>query len=212
MAKFLQYLQECSEHSKKVALVGWAALVLSALGLVQNLLSLGGVNLPLPRVPLPWVLTIFLVGVLIVVLAGGYQRSVAEGDRFREIVGPELLIAYDTQNVGDVWRWPLAIKNLKGGTAYRVNVSGIKYADFSAKLSEIPLIEEGKVGYFQSPDRSEVFGSLLNAIVRSGNDSVTLPLSVSCEDSSNRKLEHFFELVYRKPGVPHFLPKVRKIL
>lgn len=136
------------------------------------------------------------------------------GAKFQGIPGPELRIAYDTQIV-DLMRWPLAIQNIKGGTAYRVKVDGVRYGSFSAHLQEIAMIKEGDTDYCQSSDNTNRYGSLLRAITEYATDlsvQIEIPITVSCEDSSNRKFVHFFDLIYKKRGIPRFLPKGRMVL
>lgn len=61
-------------------MIGFAALFIAAFGIVQNALPLVDVDLSwlkIPKIPLPWALAIFLLGLIIVALEGGYRRSLA---------------------------------------------------------------------------------------------------------------------------------------
>jgi hypothetical protein len=120
------------------------------------------------------------------------------------IPGPELFLA-NSSSTGISKHPQLLVKNIRGGTAYRVLVRSISYGGFTANFDEIPLIVEGKDNfeYCQSKDNTgNTLGPLFDAIEKSLepsvdlSKSVKLPISVSCQDSSGRTFIHEFECEY----------------
>jgi len=80
-----QYLKECSDHAQKSKVVAYITLVIAAFGVIQNILPLVNVDTSafsrVPRLPVPWALTIFMAGFIAVVIIGGYHRAVAEQEK-----------------------------------------------------------------------------------------------------------------------------------
>jgi hypothetical protein len=76
------YLKECSDHAQRVHIIGYIAIGISVFGLSESVLPLTDVDLSwlskVPRLPLPWALAIYLGGMVVVVVWGGYKRSIEE--------------------------------------------------------------------------------------------------------------------------------------
>lgn len=77
-----QYLKECSDHAQNSRVIAYISLAIAAFGFIQNILPLVNVDTSslsgVPRLPVPWALTIFMAGFITVVVVGGYHRAVAE--------------------------------------------------------------------------------------------------------------------------------------
>lgn len=127
----------------------------------------------------------------------------------QEIPGPELNLAYDTSQ-GSMMNWPLCIQSMKGGIAYRVRVKGLEYGDFVAQLREIAILREGTTEYFSSSESSQHFCYLHAAIA--GLEHVAIPVTVLCEDSSNRRFELSYEFIYKAKTIPVFRPTGRRLI
>ena len=80
-----QYLKECSDHAQKSKVVVYILSAIAAFGFIQNILPLVNVDTSVfsrvPRLPVPWALTIFMAGFITVVIVGGYHRAVAEQEK-----------------------------------------------------------------------------------------------------------------------------------
>jgi hypothetical protein len=117
----------------------------------------------------------------------------------QDIGGPELFLGVGI-TTGVLKHGQLLVNNLKGGTAYRVQVQSITFNKFTANFDEIPVIKEGDREYCQSKDNTaNTLGPLIKAIEESLASSVDMlqsvrfPVFVSCQDSSARTFIHDFE-------------------
>jgi hypothetical protein len=82
MYNWRQYLKECSDHAQNSRVIAYISLAIAAFGFIQNVLPLVNVDTSplsrIPRLPVPWALTIFMAGSAALVIVGGYHRAVAE--------------------------------------------------------------------------------------------------------------------------------------
>lgn len=165
-------------------MIGWVASFVALLALLQNLLPFADINLPIPRLPLPWVLAIFLGCAFIVALIGGHRRAMDEREKYTDIGGPALFIGWEHIEYSDP---PLVIQNSKGTIAYNVVVKipedGSK---FESKILNI-LQDNGRPALCQFGENNKlVVADLILA------DAAKLPVVVTCMDADCREFVYHF--------------------
>jgi hypothetical protein len=128
MPDFTKYVRDCNKQLRSVAGISWVVFAAAIISTIWSLLPFADVNVKGPRLPLPWVLTLYLAWLAIVAFWGGYRLSLSQEAEFAEerealasVGGPELFIGFSQGR--EQWA-PLVITNTKGGgNAYNVIVA-----------------------------------------------------------------------------------------
>ena len=183
--RFVQYVRECSEQSKKTAVIGVIVMVFVGIGLIENLLPFLDVDLRVPKIPLPWVLTILLIGLLAVILTGGYRKSLADEEGMEAIGGPQIFIGFEATQWGEP---PLVVQNNGGGFAYnvvlKIPADGSVFTSHAVNI----LRDDKDVVPFQGDKVGRVTPQ--NLVLAGAR---YLPVVVSCMDSECRWFEYCFD-------------------
>jgi hypothetical protein len=180
-----QYLEECSEHAGKISIIGWIAFGVVLWEIVQNILPFANIELKVPKIPLPWVLTIFLLMILTVVILGGQRRANEIEKQFSDIAGPELWIGYDSSTIQEP---PLCFQNNGGGIAYNVSLK-IPLDGSVFTSNKEPILRDDRTPTICRGDTVSrvTFTGLIFA------NAKTFPVLVTCMDHHLRTFEYIFE-------------------
>jgi hypothetical protein len=194
MSDFTKYVRDCNKQLRSVAGISWVVFAAAIISTVWSLLPFADVNVKGPRLPLPWVLTLYLIWLAIVAFWGGYRLNVRQDADFTKerqalapIGGPELFIGFSQGR--EQWA-PLVITNTKGGNAYnvilRVPEDGSK---FSSKEINV-LKDNGGLTAFEVGSTNKL--DVADVIMAHAEE---LPFFVTCMDADCRLFSYRFSLM-----------------
>lgn len=209
------YLAQCSEHAQKASWIALTTLLIAVLTIIQNVLPLLDVDLSgarIPRISVPWALALFLTGLVVVLVEGGYRRSADVEQRHAaqirtaqlQSTGPEIVVSlHRGSGQNDDY---FIIQHTGGGSIRNIQVGEVNDGNWLGKSELIPYLAVGGSAVVKTKfvpmtaeaTRAQGNGGymLLGAFAMKSLDGTVHLVSVTHEDAASQiRCETDFEII-----------------